>query len=104
MSCDSGTNSKGELLALWIILFLARHLNLDDICIYGDSKVFVDWEEKRNNVNILHLSVWMKHTRLLMEKFKNISFFHIFQDQNHLVGSLSKKALQVEESYVFFEL
>ena len=103
MSCSSGSNSKGELLALWIIFFFSNHLKLDGIQIYGDAKVIIDWALNVNNINILHLSAWLKNTRLLISNLKDISFSHVFREHNQLTDSLSKRNLNVEEGYIFSE-
>ena len=79
----------------------SNHLKLDGIQIYGDAKVIIDWALNVNNINILHLSAWLKNTRLLIGNFKDISFSHVFKEHNQLADFLSKRALHVEEGYVF---
>ena len=39
-----GTNSIAELLALWGILFMAKHCRITDVLIVGDSKVMISWD------------------------------------------------------------
>ena len=62
MCCVSSSNTKSKLLYLWIILYFSKHLQLDGIQIYGDAKVIIDWASNVCNINILHLSAWMKLT------------------------------------------
>ena len=101
MCCGLGSNSKGELLTLWVILLLSNHLKSDGIQIYGDSKVLIDWDSNDNNVNILPILTWMKNIILLISKFKDIYFSHVYRKQNQLADPLSKKVLQVEEGFIF---
>lgn len=102
MSCSSDSNSEGEIFALWMLLFFT-HLQLDGIRIFEDAKVIIAWALNANNINILYLSAWMKNTRLLIRNFKDISFSHVFRELNQLADSLPKRALYVEEGYIFSE-
>ena len=45
--CGKGTNTKGELLALWCLLLYAIENNLLFLQIASDSKVIINWLEKR---------------------------------------------------------
>ena len=101
MCCGLGSNSKGELLTLWMILLFSNHLKLYGIHIYCDSKVLIDWDSNDNNVNILPILTWMKNIILLISKFKDIYFSHVYRKQNQLADPLSKKVLQVEEGFMF---
>ena len=37
-----GTNNFSELLALWLLLLMARRLDIREIQIFGDSRVVID--------------------------------------------------------------
>ena len=93
MRCGSGTNTKGELLSLWLLFHFSLSLGFDNISIYGESKVIIDWAVEVHDINILHLLAWLKQTRLMIHRFKSISFAHIFRENNHMAGNISKKAL-----------
>ena len=41
--CGSGTNTRGELLALWSLLHFSTSKPITTMHIYGDSKVIIDW-------------------------------------------------------------
>lgn len=43
MNCGMGTNTRGELMALWLVLYYAKlhHLALQHIA--GDSKLIINW-------------------------------------------------------------
>jgi ribonuclease HI len=38
-----GTNMKGELSAMWNLLFYANIMNMRKVWVFGDSKVAIDW-------------------------------------------------------------
>jgi hypothetical protein len=42
-----GTNTKAELLGTWASLFIAKHLDIQDIQLLGDSKAIIDWLKKK---------------------------------------------------------
>ena len=97
MRCGSGSNTKGEILSLWLI-------GLDNINVFGDSKVIMEWATEARSINVLHLLAWLKKTLLSICSFKSISFSHIYREQNHLADNISNKALLAVEGSFFFEL
>jgi ribonuclease HI len=42
-----GTNTKAELMGAWASLFIAKHLDILDIQLLGDSKVIIEWLKKK---------------------------------------------------------
>jgi hypothetical protein len=44
LNVGSGTNSKAELLGLWVLLFFSRVQKLEHLQVYGDSKLMIDWD------------------------------------------------------------
>jgi hypothetical protein len=42
-----GTNSKVEFSALWTLLFMANNLNVRRLQVSGDSKVVINWANKK---------------------------------------------------------
>ena len=61
-----GSNSMGELLSLWLLLHLSSSIGVDEIRVFGDSKVIIDWEKNAYEINILHLPAWLKRTHSLI--------------------------------------
>lgn len=41
-NCGLGTNTRDELLGVWVTLSLAVRLGLDQLHIFGDSKVIIE--------------------------------------------------------------
>ena len=87
------TNNKAKLSALWATLKVARSNHIQDILIFGDSKVVVDWENGKNIIRAPHLQHLLAEIQELKAKFRRISFSHIYQELNAEVYSLSKQAL-----------
>jgi ribonuclease HI len=54
LNCGTGTNTRGELLALWSLLFFSLHKQVSCLQLIGDSKVIVDWFSYKNNLQGLH--------------------------------------------------
>ena len=87
------SNNKAELTALWATLKVARSSHLQDIQIFGDSKVVVDWENGKNTIRAPHLQHLLAEIQELKSKFRRISFVHIYRELNAEADSLSKQAL-----------
>jgi ribonuclease HI len=50
MNCDSGTNTRVELLALWCILFFVFYKKVTRLQLVGDSKAIIDWLTNENKL------------------------------------------------------
>jgi hypothetical protein len=55
MNCGKGKNTKGELVALWVILFFAYIKQVSRLQLVGDSKVIIDWFTNENNLQVISL-------------------------------------------------
>jgi hypothetical protein len=55
MNCGRGTNTRGELLALWCILHFAYYKKVTRLQLVGDSKVIIDWFNNDNNLQVVSL-------------------------------------------------
>jgi ribonuclease HI len=102
MNCGSGTNTKGELLALWCILYFANVLKVTRLLLAGDSKIIIDWFNNVNNLQVLSLQPWMEKIRRLSGSFLQLKAHHIYRTFNKEVDQMSKEALQLDEEGVFF--
>ena len=47
----AGTNTRSEVLALWLLLHFAHMLGLNTMKIYGDSKLVINWINGVNRIN-----------------------------------------------------
>jgi hypothetical protein len=55
MNCGRGTNTKGELLALWCILYFAFFKKINRLHLVGDSKIIIDYFANDNNLQVISL-------------------------------------------------
>jgi ribonuclease HI len=101
MNCGTGTNTRGELLALWCILYFAYFKKVKRLQLVGDSKIIIDWFSHENNLHVVSLQPWMTKIRLLSEKFQQLKAQHIYREFNKEVDQLSKQALQLEEGVIY---
>ena len=44
LGCGMSTNTRAELLALWALLAISKHLGIPLLTIFGDSLVILNWE------------------------------------------------------------
>jgi len=93
MNCGNGTNTKGELLALWCILYFACYKKINMIQLVGDSKIIIDWFTNDCNLQVISLQPWMSRIRALSGRFDQIKAQHIYRIYNKKVDELSKKSL-----------
>jgi ribonuclease HI len=92
MNCGSGTNTKGELLALWCILYFACFKKINRLQLVGDSKIIIDWFANDNNLQVISLQPWMTRIRELSGRFIQLKAHHIYRAYNKEVDLLSKEA------------
>jgi hypothetical protein len=55
MMCGTGTNTKGELLALWCILYFSCFKKVKRLQLVGDTKIIIDWFSHENNLQVVTL-------------------------------------------------
>jgi hypothetical protein len=89
MRIGRGSNSKGELIGLWVTLFLAYRVGLQSIHMLGDSRFILDWFKGVANLNI----AGMRRIRHLDTHFSVIYADHVYREHNMVVDQLSKEEL-----------
>jgi ribonuclease HI len=93
ISCGAGTNTKAELMGAWASLLIASLLNIHHLQVMGDSKVTIDWLNKKGNLQAINIEGWKIRIRELMAAFQGINFHHIYRESNEEADNLSKRAL-----------
>jgi ribonuclease HI len=73
-NCGPGTNTRAELLGAWATLHLASRLNIDELQIYGDSKIVIDWMNNKGKLQVISLLGWQDRIRELQPLFRKLSF------------------------------
>lgn len=89
-----GTNMLAEAMALAGLMSFCLFLNLQDVSIFGDSKVLVDYVAGKNTISKLHLMGWLDRIRFFWNSLKGGSVNYICREQNNMADSFSKKGLQ----------
>jgi hypothetical protein len=80
-------------LGAWASLFIAKKLEIQYIQLIGDSKVVIDWLNKKGNIQVINIEGWKGKIRELISSFRGIYFQHIFKEANVEANNLSKQAL-----------
>lgn len=80
-------------MALWSLLFTSHRLGIDSMLIFGDSLVTINWANKKFDLQSIPLVHWCRRIEDLIPQFSDISFHHIFREQNGDADYLSKEAL-----------
>lgn len=83
-----------EAMALAGLLSFCFFINLQNITIFGDSKVLVDYLSRKNMISRSHLVGWLDKIRFYWNSLMGSSIHHINRDQNQKADELSKKGLQ----------
>jgi hypothetical protein len=55
MNCGLGPNTRGEILALWSILFFAHYKQIRSLQLVDDSEVIIVWFSFKNNLQVINL-------------------------------------------------
>jgi ribonuclease HI len=100
LNCGEGSNTKAELMGLWATLFIANYLSITKLQTLGDSKVIINWINKKGSLRVSALEGWKQRISELKEKFISTSFYHIYREYNKIVDAQSKKGLLESEGYI----
>jgi ribonuclease HI len=101
-NCREGTNTKEKLLGVWKTLLLVNHLSIHKIQILGDSKVIIDWLNKKSEMRDCAIEGWKQRIMALRSKCLGIHFEHIYREFNKETDLLSKKSLQELEGVISY--
>jgi len=101
---ERGSNNKVEAMALAGLLFFCSFLNILSVSIFGDSKVIVDFVEKKINIFKPHLVGWLDRIKSFWDGMEGSSIHHINGAQNQQADSLSKKGLLLAPGFWFMQL
>jgi hypothetical protein len=102
MNCGRGANTKGELLALWCLLYFSSYIKVTQLQLVGDSRVIIDWFSNINDLQVIYLVPWINIIRMMRERFIHLKAQHIYRTYNMEVDQLSKEALLLEEDGIYY--
>ena len=64
--------------------------------VFGDSKMVVDWVNRRIQINSPHLQQLLNVISRFLEQFTSFSIAHVYRELNSEADKLSKMALPLE--------
>lgn len=70
----------------------------------GDSKIVIDWANRRGSLQVLALLHWMEQIEFLNASFTTIQLCHIVREQNALADKLSKRGSFALIGQILYEL
>jgi ribonuclease HI len=82
LNYGSGTNNRAKMLGVWALLALASQLHIQDLQVFGDSRIVIEWLNQRGKLQILNLHCWKKRVKELAKGFKTLCFTHVFREFN----------------------
>jgi hypothetical protein len=86
-----------ELLGVWALLSLAIRLHIYDLQVVGDSKIIIDWLNRKCDLQVMGLAFWKDRIKALILEFSALDFSHTYRDFNQEADELSKQALELPE-------
>jgi len=103
MAVEESTNNFSELVAAWALLFWARHMDIRELRLFGDSRVVIDWLNSQAAIHSINLHHWCIKVRGLVEEFTEIHCNHIYRELNQEADTLSKRGLDGASGVLHFE-
>lgn len=92
-----GSNNKAEIMALWGALLAAADFQLQNVNIYGDSKLVIEWIIGNFTMNNPGLVGWRQKTLC-----GRCWIAHIYRENNTRADGLSKKGLCADFEIMYF--
>jgi hypothetical protein len=86
----------------WASLILAQRLDLEELLLLDDSKVIIHWLNGQVDLHVVALECWKERTQEASRHIKNLSFSHIYREDNSEADTLSKKALSLPLGQIRF--
>ena len=94
------TNTQAELLALWVLLYVANCFRLPKLKIFGDSKVIIDLANNSTCLRVVELNHWCTLINLLKGCFFSLCFQQIYSEHDHIADGLSKEVVHNKNGYL----
>ena len=87
------TNNKAELEVLHTVLNLDMNNIISQLQVFGDSKMVVDWVNKKIQFNAPHLQHLLREIKRILELFTGFNITHIYRELNMEEDGPSKVTL-----------
>jgi len=89
-------------LRAWASLTLAIRLSIFELHLLGDSKIIIEWLNRRGTLQAIALECWKERIKETLLHFRDITFTHIYREENMVADTLSKKALSNMLGYIAY--
>ena len=89
-------NNKEKLATLHLVLNMAINKNISQLQVFGDSKIVVDWVNRKIQINAPHLQQLLNTIRRLLEFFTSFRIYNIYRELNMEFDGLSNLALLLD--------
>ena len=76
------TNNKAEGLALWQGLIQAKNLGINELTVFGDSRIIIQALNQSSRISNLHLRQTLNRIKRIILTFKHVEIFHILRKLN----------------------
>jgi hypothetical protein len=76
---------------------MVSFLNLRKVQIFGDSKIVVDWVNRKGDIQVVCLAAHKAQVREFLLGMEWFSFNHIYHEMNKEAYNLSKDALELHD-------
>lgn len=98
------SNSKAEAISLLGLLKFCLFLDIHQVSIFGDSKVWVDSVTGKNHILAPHLIGWRDRIYYYWGEMVGSSIGHICRDKNAKADALSKLGLLSSPGLWYLEI
>jgi hypothetical protein len=99
-----GTNTRGELLGLWVLLETTSLWKVVKLQVAGDSKIIIEWFNGVFKLQETTLDSWQRRIAYLRKGFLSIEARHIYRELNQEADALSKEALSLDEGVLLLSV
>jgi len=89
-------------MGVWASLTLAYILSITDIHVLGDSKIVIDWLNRKGTLQVVSIDCWKDMINELIKYSTYISFAHVYIKENQEVDNLSKHALTMHPGNIAY--
>ena len=79
-------------MALKLLLLFSVEKDCHYLQDFGDSMIVIDWDIGFSRCHVLRLLPILEEVALLQQRFDNISFTHVYREQNGVADRISKEA------------
>jgi hypothetical protein len=84
------------------VTYSGKSLHINELLLLGDSKIIIDWLSGRADFHVADLVSWKERTREATQLIYNLTFSHIYREENNEADTLSKKALFLPSGHICF--